>query len=484
MKKTHKTVVAGVAVVALSAAIGVLIYGARLVAIGAAYKAKVICSGMFVSHREIRSLLDTDASADDLAVLRHIDVRVDRNSRAVTAEFFGLIGRTAVYRPGLGCAIIPPGAVSSAWSRAGDPSPGQGERKAVIDSLAIADRASPSMDRSRLDAALKWALSEPEPALPRRTRAVVVVHKGRLVAEGYAHGFAKDTPLVGWSMTKSVINALVGVLANAGKIALEDSVPIPEWRGSDDPRRNVTWNQLLRMTSGLQFDENYGNPFADVTHMLLGVPDAAAYAAAKPLEAEPGTRWRYSSGTTNIIAYAMRQIVGDADYLEFPRRALFDRLGMTSAVMETDAVGTVVGSSFMYATARDWAQFGLLYLHDGAWDGQRILPEGWVAYTRSPGLRVPDQPYGAHFWLRIPKEYRCGSDVLPLPGDTFHAIGYEGQFITIIPSRELVLVRLGATHYPCAWDHQRFVHWVLEAIADEKSADSAIQGMRPNAARP
>ena len=285
-------------------------------------------------------------------------------------------------------------------------------------------------------------------------------------------------------MTKSVINALVGVLANAGKIALEDSVPIPEWRGSDDPRRNVTWNQLLRMTSGLQFDENYGNPFADVTHMLLGVRDAAAYAAAKRLEAEPGTRWSYSSGTTNIIAYAMRQIVGDADYLEFPRRALFDRLGMTSAVMETDAVGTFVGSSFMYATARDWAQFGLLYLHDGVWDGRRILPEGWVAYARSPGLRVPDQPYGAHFWLRIPKEYRCGSDVLPLPGDTFHAIGYEGQFITIIPSRELVLVRLGATHYPCAWDHQRFVHWVLEAIADEKSADSAIQGMRPNTARP
>ena len=126
MKKAHKTVVAGIAVVALSAAMGVSIYGSRLVSIGAAYKAKVICSGMFVSHREFRSLLDTDVSADDLAVLRHIDVRVDRNSRAVTAEFFGLIGRTAVYRPGLGCAIIPPGAVSSAWSRAGDPSPGQG----------------------------------------------------------------------------------------------------------------------------------------------------------------------------------------------------------------------------------------------------------------------------------------------------------------------------------------------------------------------
>jgi hypothetical protein len=189
-------------------------------------------------------------------------------------------------------------------------------------------------------------------------------------------------------------------------------------------------------------------------------------------------RWSYSSGTTNIITYAIRHVIGDSNYLEFPRRALFDRLGMTSAVMETDAAGTFVGSSFMYATARDWARFGLLYLRDGVWAGERILPEGWVAYTRTPAPNAPDQQYGAHFWLRIPEEFRCGGDRPPLPADAFHAIGYEGQFVTIIPSRELVLVRLGLTRYPCAYDHQVFVHSVLAAIADGSPENPAPQGTR------
>jgi hypothetical protein len=338
------------------------------------------------------------------------------------------------------------------------------EQRAVMDEFDTVDRLPPELDQSRLEAALEWAFLEPDPALPRRTRAVVVVYRGRLIAERYADPFTKDTPLNGWSMTKSVVNALVGVLVKEKKVSLSDSVAIPEWRGSSDPRRKITLEQLLRMSSGLQFHEDFSNLFADMTYMLLGVPDAAAYAAAKPLEAEPGTRWSYSSGTTNIIAYAMRQIVGDSDYLEFPRRTLFDRLGMTSAVLETDAAGTFVGSSFMYATARDWARFGLLYLRDGVWSGQRILPEGWVAYTRTPAPNAPDQQYGAHFWLRIPKGLRCGNESRPLPADAFHAIGHEGQFITIIPSRELVLVRLGLTRYRCAWDQQRFVRLLLAAI--------------------
>jgi CubicO group peptidase (beta-lactamase class C family) len=162
----------------------------------------------------------------------------------------------------------------------------------------------------------------------------------------------------------------------------------------------------------------------------------------------------------------MRPIVGEQEYLEFPRRALFDRLGMASAVMETDAAGTFVGSSFMYATARDWARFGLFYLRDGVWSGQRILPEGWVAYTRTPAPSAAQQQYGAHFWLRVNRGYRCG-DASPLPADAFHAIGFGGQFITIIPSRELVLVRMGLTRYPCAWDQHGFVHRVLAALAPD-----------------
>jgi len=478
MKRAHKTVVAGIAAVGLCAALVVSIYGLRLAAIGAAYKAKIVCSGVFVSHREVRSLLDTDVSADDLSLLRYFDVRVDRDAREVSAAFLGLVERTAVYRVGRGCALVPREPGDPTLAGAGDSTEGRSEQKAVVDIVPTRESAPPALDRTRMNAALKWAFSEPEPALPRRTRAVVVLYKGQVVAEGYAHGFTKDTPLLGWSMTKSVVNALVGVLVREGNFSLDDSVPIPEWRGADDPRRNVTWNQLLQMSSGLRFDEDYSNPLSDTPYMLLGAPDAAAYAAAKPLETEPGARWSYSSGSTNIIAYAIRQTVGDANYPEFPRRALFDRLGMKSALMETDAAGNFVGSSFMYATARDWARFGLLYLYDGVWAGQRVLPEGWVAYTRSPALRAPDQKYGAHFWLQIPEEYRCGSDARALPEDAFHAIGHEGQFITIIPSRELVLVRLGFSRYPCAWDHRRFVQLVLEAIGEGKPGNTAPDGTR------
>ena len=464
MKKSHRRAVVAVAVVALGVVTVVLYYGSRLAAIGTAYTAKILCSGIFVSQRELQSLRDTDLSADDLSVLRYVDLQVDRGLRQVTATLFGLAKRRAEYGEGRGCAVVNGETAKPATRDAGGfARPLRGER-AGTDDLKTVGKLPPELDQTRLGVAMEWAFSEPAPDLPRRTRAVAIVYKGRLVAERYALGFTKDTPLLGWSMTKSVVNALVGVLVKQGKVSLSDPVPISEWQGAGDPRGKITLEELLHMTSGLQFDEDYRNPLADVTYMLLGVPGAGAYAAGKPLEAEPGTRWSYSSGTTNIIAHAIRQIVGDPDYLEFPRRALFDRLNMTGAVMETDASGTFVGSSFMYATARDWARFGLLYLRDGVWLGERILPEGWVAFARTPAPADLDRRYGAHFWLRIPEQYRCSNASPALPADAFHSIGHEGQFVTIIPSRELVLVRLGLTRYPCAWDHQAFVDMVLRAL--------------------
>lgn len=478
MKTLYRRAIIGIVVVALGAAIAVLFYGLQLASIGTAYTAKILCSGVFVSQRDPQSLLDSDLSADDLSILRNLDAQVDRGLQEVTVTLFGLAKRKAVHNEGRGCTVDLGEVAESATPRhdsSPDRVPGQ---QAVTGQIEAVDTLAPELDQGRLDTALAWAFSEPNPILPRRTRAVVVVHKGRIAAERYAQGFTKETALTGWSMTKSFVNGLVGILVKEGKISQRDTVPIAAWQGPGDPRRDITWDQLMRMNSGLQFDEDYSNPLADVTHMLLGVSDAAAYAAAKSLEAEPGARWSYSSGTTNVIAYAIRQIVGDSNYLEFPRRALFGKLGMTSAVIETDAAGTFVGSSFMYATARDWARFGLLYLYDGVWLGERILPEGWVAYTRTPVPNAPEQQYGAHFWLHIPMEYRCsGDDKRPLPADAFHAIGHEGQFVTIIPSRELVLVRLGLTRYPCAWNHHAFVDLVLAAIADEKPANPELQGM-------
>jgi CubicO group peptidase (beta-lactamase class C family) len=432
-----------------------------MLAIGVAYKAKIVCSGTFVSKREPGAVL-ADLHVDDLAILQHIGVSIDADTRSVAASAFGVVTRRAVYRDGFGCALVldgltPPRLVASTADVDGGDVPAQ--RVHELPGPTISD----GMDRGKLDAVIDRAFSEPDPTRPRRTQAVVVVHRGRVVAERYMAGLHPDTPLIGWSMTKSVMNALVGILVKQGRLTLRGPVLIQEWQGRDDPRRSITLDNLLRMSSGLRFDEDMSNPRADVMRMLLDVGDTAGYATRKDLTDAPGTTWRYSSGTSNVISRVMRSALrDDTEYWNFPRRALFDRIGMASAILETDASGTFVGSSYMYATARDWARFGILYAQDGVWNGERVLPEGWVTYTMSPAPADPGRGYGAHFWLEVPDEYR-GADGR-LPADAFHAVGHEGQFVTIVPSREAVIVRLGRTRHPKVWDQSAFVREVLAAL--------------------
>lgn len=439
-----------------------LYYAWSLAQIGAALKAKHLCSGIFVSRRNPTAILDTDLGADDLSVLRYFDAHVDRTKHLVSVDLLGVVNRTAIYRPGCGCTLtyddfqvalprpsenriqqLQP--ISSQWD---DEKPGQ--------------TSSERVDTSRLDSAIESAFSEPDPRHLRRTRAVLILQNGRIIGERYADGFDKDTPLIGWSMTKSVVNALVGILVGEGKLSPDEPVPVPEWQKTGDPRKKITLNELLHMSSGLAWKESYA-PADDATYMLLRAPDMAAFAAKKELAADPGTKWHYSSGNTSIISRIIRRVIGEADYLSFPRRKLFEPTGMRSAVMELDASGTFAGSSFMYATARDWAKLGQLYLQDGIWAGRRILPESWVKYSTTPAPQAPDRKYGAHFWLKIPKEYRAGENAEPVPADAFHAVGHEGQFISIIPSRRLVIVRLGLTRYPSAWEHDTFINAVLKA---------------------
>lgn len=217
------------------------------------------------------------------------------------------------------------------------------------------------------------------------------------------------------------------------------------------------------MSSGLRFRESQHSPRSDVLRMLFGVGDIARFVTSRDTAVAPGTHWEYSNAGTNIIATAIRNVLHDpAAYLAFPRHALFDPMGMSSAVLETDAAGTFIGSSYMYATARDWARFGMLYLRDGVWNGTRILPAGWVDYTRTPAPADATKRYGAHFWLEIPLEYAGSNPQLPVPA--FHAAGHEGQFVTIVPSHDLVIVRLGRTRDPQAWDHAAFVRGVLASL--------------------
>ena len=436
-------------------------WAAPLVRIGVAYKAKSVCSGLFVSHRPLAQVLG-DIEADDLWPLQYISASVDRQSRVVTSSAVALVTQRAVYREGLGCSLVFDEPAPSLLAE-GPHEEGQ------ID--ARPERSLPGASSRQLDAVVMQAFAEPESQHQRRTRAIVVIRDGQVIAERYSSGIDAGTPLIGWSMAKSVLNALVGVLVGDRRLHVDGPAAVPEWSGADDPRRAISLGDLLRMSSGLRFDEDGSSRGSDTLPMLLRVRDSAGFAIAQPLVAKPGTHWHYSNGSSNIIAKIIRHTLSDdREYLSFPRRELFDRIGMRHATLETDAGGTFVASSYAFATAREWARFGELYLHDGVWENRRILPEGWVTYSRSPAPADPARRYGAHFWLKVPDEYCV--DPAGVPDDAFHAIGHEGQFVTIIPSHQMVIVRLGVTRYPGTWDHCGFVRTVIDALGESSGAPS------------
>jgi CubicO group peptidase (beta-lactamase class C family) len=293
---------------------------------------------------------------------------------------------------------------------------------------------------------------------------VVVVHEGQIVAERYARGVGPETPLPGWSMGKSVLSALVGILIDEGRLTLDQRELMPGWQ-SPDPRARISIEDLLRMRSGLRFSEAYGNPWSDVLQMLFNCPDSAAYAASQPLSAAPGSVWSYASGTTNILSAIVRRTVGNSAYLLWPRQVLFEPLEMPSAMLEPDASGTFVCSSFMLATATDWARYGELWLNGGRWGERRILSADWIRFSTTPTPESPDGRFGAHWWLKLNPEIG-GSDpaAAAIAPDAFFAIGHEGQTLTVIPSRRLVIVRLGASIYVDAWNHARFVAALQDAL--------------------
>jgi CubicO group peptidase (beta-lactamase class C family) len=433
----------------------------RIAEVGAGYKAKVLGSALFVSGRPLEAVLTEDVGAEKYRIMRLFRVEVDERAKTVTGSLLGLRARRAAFRPGLGVTLVSPARLPklapASLPEPASPPPGawpEGEPAGTVSGPASLARV------------LAQSLTEPSARKLRRTRAALVVQGGRLLAEAYAPGCGPASRLCGWSMTKGVMSALVGILVGEGRLALKDRALLPQWRKPGDPRADITLEDLLRMRSGLAFSEVYSDPLSDVTRMLFISESAAALAAAKPLRAAPGTCWAYSSGTTNILSRILRDAFPSrAEYLGFPRRALFDPLGMSSAVLEPDAAGDFVGSSFMYAAARDWARFGLLYARGGIWGGRRILPEGWVEFSRTPTPQSPDGRYGAHWWLRLSRDFGGETGAARrLPADAFHAQGHEGQVVTVIPSLDLVAVRLGMSIHADAWDHAAFLTEVLDAL--------------------
>jgi CubicO group peptidase (beta-lactamase class C family) len=472
MKRGAKISLIGVAVLLGGALIASGWLLSRAVPIGTGYVAKYLCSSTFVSDRNPETVFREDvAPVNPLAKI--VDYTIDRRQKTVTSDSFGLFGLEALYREGCGCSLVI-GTTAEKMRRQELVEPGFAAKRPQhrsdlpwpAGSQGPVDPAGLGIDAKRLEKALDEAFSEPGPDRPRKTRAVVVVYDGRLVAERYALGFDKDMPLSGWSMSKSVTNALVGILVRQGKIDIRQPAPVPEWQKEGDPRKQITLDQLLRMSSGLKFEEEYA-PLYDATYMLYGSYDFAAYAAAKPLESEPDAKWYYSSGTANIVARIIRQAVEKDHryYYSFIFEELFDKIGMTSAVNEPDSSGTFVGSSYAMATPQDWARFGLLYLQDGVWQGERILPEGWVKYTTTPTPKAPLGEYGALFWLNAGSAANPNNRLWPsAPRDAFAAQGFQEQKVIVIPSRKLVLVRFGATTDRKAWNTDAFIKSVLDCL--------------------
>lgn len=445
-------------------------YFSRSLPVFLGFAAKTICSGVFVSSRPAIHVLQYDI-APLVFFSRFIRAEIDPVEKTASANLVGLFGKKAIYRSWCGCTLIPfptsrlhgnrppAGVMDDRPNLPGDVAWPLGSATAIGD-LPV------GVDAGRLQAAVSDAFVDATTGKSRQTRAIVVVYHGRLIAERYAEGFYRDMPLAGWSMSKSITNALVGILVHRGKLGLHDRAAVPEWQAQDDPRQNITLDQLLRMTSGLQFSEDYTPP-SDVTEMLFLSDDFGAAAAANPLDAPPGQKWHYSSGTSNILTRIVRTAV-EPEYghsVSFVRRELFDRLGMRSAIIEIDPSGSVVGSSYVFATARDWARFGLLYLQKGRWQGQQILPPGWVDYSRTPSPAAPRGQYGAHFWLNAGAVEDPNHRRWPmLPTDMLVAWGFQGQFLIIIPSKDLVLVRLGLNTKSTGWDLERFVRRVTSAL--------------------
>lgn len=317
----------------------------------------------------------------------------------------------------------------------------------------------PGVDQVGLDHAIAAAF-EQQPTVPLAwTDALVVVHGSRIVRERYGPETDADTTLLSWSMAKSVLHALVGLAVSDGLLDPGAAAPVAEWPGPDDPRSSITVEHLLRMCSGLKFREDYvDDQQSDVIEMLFGpsAPDMGRYAADFPLVHEPGTVFNYSSGTSNIVARIMRDLHGGREAVrERLARRLFDPIGMSSATARFDKSGTFVGSSYVYATARDFARFGLLYLRGGTVDGREVLPAWWIDHARTPtplATGAGEYDYGAHWWLTDPA------------AGVFHASGYEGQRIVVAPDRDLVIVRLGRTPADLAPNLNAFVAEVLDCF--------------------
>lgn len=396
------------------------------------FSAKNVASAHFIDKRSLDIIEKGD---NDIKLIRLAKNTIDENQHFATSSVYGLQKRKVIYREGLGSLLIDEDFdVSKPYLTPNRIQP-KIDLPYPFGTNEPQDSAFSNVNYSKLKKAVANAFDENN-AVAKRTRSVVILYKDHLITEKYEDGFDKNSKILGWSMTKSITATYFGILQYQNKININNPAPIQEW--ANDKRAKITLNNLIQMNSGLEWEEKYDR-ICDATKMLFNSRDMGQIQLEKPLFGKPNQTWNYSSGTSNLLSRILRkQFKTQQEYLDFWYSSLIDKIGMYSMIVETDMTGNYVGSSYAWATSRDWAKFGLLYLHNGNWNGEQLFDRSWSKYVSTP-TPTSNGKYGGHFWLNSSGKYPDA------PRDLYYASGFQGQKVIIIPSRDLVIVRMGLT---------------------------------------
>ncbi len=401
-----------------------------------AFAAKGMCSSVFLADKEPERVKAEDLSFFPISLAK---CKVDYQEKSVTSTVMGLGKRKAVFREGLGAVLVldkPEDELRSESFTIPDPGYSQDTIPWPVGDL-LPEELPDGVDYEQLALVLDDAIDDPGAEAFKKTLGVAVVYDNVLIGENYLEGYDSHTKFHGWSMTKSVTGALTGALVMEGRMDIGAAADIPEWSG--DERKNITVENIMHMSSGLEWVENYFT-ISDATVMLMQSDDMFSSIVSCEAAHAPGSYWNYSSGDANLLSGLIRKAIGnDDEYHGYVYSRLFHRIGMLNTIVETDASGLFVASSFSYGSTRDWARFGMLFLNEGIFEGDTVLTPEWVDYMRTPAP-ASDGTYASTFWLKEPSPENVLVDV---PDDIFFADGFLGQRVYIIPSKKLVVVRMG-----------------------------------------
>lgn len=414
------------------------------------FSSKSIASGHFIDGRSQDFIEKND---NDIPMITLAKTKIDNVQKNTVASVYGLKPRKAIYREGVGATLINDEFDISKPYKVPKRTKLKNNLPFPYGNKEPNDSLFSNIDYNQLNLAVANAFDKKNKK-NKRTRSVLVIYKDKIIAEKYDSGFNKNSKILGWSMTKSITSTLFGILQKQGKIDIYKPAPIKEW--ATDNRSKITISDLLHMNSGLEWEENY-DEISDVTKMLFIETDMTKSQLKKPAAFVPNSHWNYSSGTTNLLSGILRnQFKTHQEYLDFWYAALIDKIGMNSMIIETDMTGNYVGSSYGWATTRDWAKFGLLYLHKGNWNGNPIFDESWIKYTVTP-TNTSGGKYGAHFWLNASGKFPDA------PRDMYYCSGYQGQMVAIFPSHDLVIVRMGLKEDP-EFDFNGFLKGIIRSL--------------------